>query len=191
MVQAFITQSIVETFDMAVLPRAAWINVDRSDSYLCTCLAMNSGPLSLRINWGTPRSPITSLKALRISTLLKLRSGRIAKHCRGFGLIDHRGIDQKSVITETWPKDIRIATIKKQGAVHPSTLRIRRQPSQGRKPTHRKGFPPSKLSNDRFRVLDSAISRLNKARASFRLHRHHRTRGSLPDQNEHQNVLRM
>ena len=71
-VKQLISQAAVKAFDVGVLPRAAWLDVEGLEALVCdplaTALAMNSGPLSLRIYAGAPRSA-TAAASTRTTSL--------------------------------------------------------------------------------------------------------------------------
>ena len=78
------TKLVVEALNVAILPGTSWINVEGLDpvskSHFWMALAMNSGPLSLRIYLGAPCSVIISLRERRTSVALMARSEWIQWH---------------------------------------------------------------------------------------------------------------
>ena len=72
--QEFVSEATVEALCESVLPWTAWfIPTSRFASQSRNALAINSGPLSLRMNFGRPRSVAIAASRSITSSLLKLK----------------------------------------------------------------------------------------------------------------------
>lgn len=86
-VEQFVPQLPIEALDVAVLPRASWLDVQRlhrhpAEPYCRTALAVNSGPLSDWMSSDTPRWTKSAASRWSTSSARSWRATFIATHSR-------------------------------------------------------------------------------------------------------------